>query len=99
MFYIFPRIVDKVTCERLTKELLKETKFQEALVINQGESDIYDKPGDEERDRQDHNTRKTDIKFLSDKRQIISQNNFKMSKNYKLKERDKQILDSLNPDF
>ena len=70
MFYIFPRIVDKVTCERLTKELLKETKFQEALVINQGESDIYDKPGDEERDRQDHNTRKTDIKFLSDKTRL-----------------------------
>ena len=39
------------------------------------------------------------IKFLSDKRLIISQNNFKMSKNYKLKERAKQILDSLNPDF
>ena len=40
MFYIFPRIVDKITCERLTKELIKETKFQEALVIQQGESDI-----------------------------------------------------------
>jgi glycosyltransferase involved in cell wall biosynthesis len=39
------------------------------------------------------------IKFLNDKRFIISQNNFKMSKNYKLKERAKRILDSLNYDF
>ena len=39
------------------------------------------------------------IKFLNDKRYIISQNNFKMSKNYKLKERAKKILDSLNYDF
>ena len=39
------------------------------------------------------------IKFLNDKRYIISQNNFKMSKNYKLKERAKRILDSLNYDF
>ena len=39
------------------------------------------------------------IKFLNDKRYIISQNNFKMSKNYKLKERAKRILDSLNFDF
>ena len=39
------------------------------------------------------------MKFLNDKRFIISQNNFKMSKNYKLKERAKRILDSLNYDF
>ena len=39
------------------------------------------------------------IKFLNDKRFIISQNNFKLSKNYKLKERAKKILDSLNYDF
>ncbi len=39
------------------------------------------------------------IKFLNDKRHIISQNNFKMSKNYKLNERAKKILDSLNCGF
>ena len=39
------------------------------------------------------------IKFMSDKRYIISKNNFEMSKNYKLKERAKRILDSLNYDF
>ena len=39
------------------------------------------------------------MKFLNDKRFIISQNNFKMSKKYKLKERAKRILDSLNYDF
>ena len=39
------------------------------------------------------------IKFLNNKRFIISQNNFKMSKNYKLKERAKKILDSLNYDL
>ena len=39
------------------------------------------------------------MKFLNDKRFIISQNNFKMSKRYKLKERAKRILDSLNYDF
>ena len=39
------------------------------------------------------------IKFLNDKRHIISQNNFKMSKNYKLKERAKKILESLNYNF
>ena len=39
------------------------------------------------------------IKFLNDKRYIISQNNFKMSKNYKLKDRAKRILDSLNYNF
>ena len=39
------------------------------------------------------------IKFLNDKRFIISQNNFKLIKNYKLKERAKKILDSLNYDF
>ena len=39
------------------------------------------------------------IKYLHDKRLIISRNNFKMSKNYKLKERAKKILDSLNYDF
>ena len=39
------------------------------------------------------------IKFLNDKRFIISQNNFKLSKNYKLKERAQRILDSLNYDF
>ena len=39
------------------------------------------------------------IKFLNDKRFIFSQNNFKLSKNYKLKERAKKILDSLNYDF
>ena len=39
------------------------------------------------------------MKFLDNKRYIISQNNIKMSKNYKLKERAKGILDSLNYDF
>ena len=39
------------------------------------------------------------IKFLNDKRFIISQNNFKLSKNYKLKERAQRILDSLNYNF
>ena len=39
------------------------------------------------------------IKFLNDKRFIVSQNNFKMSKKYKLKERAKKILENLNYDF
>ena len=39
------------------------------------------------------------IKFLNDKRLIISQNNFKMSKNYKLRQRAQLILDSLNINF
>ena len=36
------------------------------------------------------------VKFLNEKRFIISQNNFKLSRNYKIKNRAQKILDNLN---
>ena len=39
MFYIFPRAVPKKECKKLLKYCIKNTKYEEASVLNKGVSD------------------------------------------------------------
>ena len=85
MFYIFPRTIKKSECRKLLKYCIKNTKFQEASIINKGytDSDEYEKtaglpdfPGSEQmlddRSRIDPEIRKTDIGFITDKDNMVN---------------------------
>jgi len=72
MFYVFPRAVPKKECERLLKYCIKNTKFQDAGVINKGFSDS-DPENSEDRSRTDHDVRKTDIGFIIDKNNMVNE--------------------------
>jgi len=39
MFYIFPRAVPKKECRKLLKYCIKNTKFEDASVLNKGSTD------------------------------------------------------------
>jgi len=71
MFYVFPRAVPKSECRKLLKYCIKNTKFQEASVINKGFTDsdtvAIQKSMPDDRSRTDHDVRKTDIGFITDK--------------------------------
>tara|TARA_B100001063_G_C16556818_1_gene448909 strand:- start:76 stop:753 length:678 start_codon:yes stop_codon:yes gene_type:complete len=67
---------------KVLKEILKEKKN---VIFVRNFNNIYSWKKEIEK-----------VKFLNDKRFIISQNNFKLSKHYKTKNRAQKILDSLN---
>ena len=66
MFYVFPRAVPKSECKRLLKYCIKNTKYQEAGVINKGFTDS-DPVMSDDRARTDHKVSKTDVAFIEDK--------------------------------
>ena len=77
MFYIFPRVVPKGECKKLLKYCIKNTKFEDASVLNKGATDSG---GSEEREKMlddrsriDPEIRKTDIGFITDKDNIVDQ--------------------------
>jgi len=74
MFYVFPRAVPKSECRKLLKYCIKNTKFQEASVINKGftDSDTEELLMADDRSRTDHNVRKTDIGFITDKDNMVN---------------------------
>ena len=74
MFYVFPRAVPKSECRKLLKYCIKNTKFQEAGVINKGftDSDTEELLMADDRSRTDHNVRKTDIGFITDKDNMVN---------------------------
>ena len=72
MFYVFPRAVPKSECRRLLKYCIKNTKYEEASVINKGFTDS-DAKQDPDRARTDHDVRKTDIGFITDKDNMVNQ--------------------------
>ena len=72
MFYVFPRAVPKKECKKLLKYCIKNTKYEEASVINKGHYDTQPedvKPEEmlDDRSRTDPKIRKTDIAFITDK--------------------------------
>jgi PKHD-type hydroxylase len=71
MFYVFPRAVKKSECKKLLKYCIKNTKFEEAGVINKGHYDTQsdDMPPEmlDDRSRNDPEIRKTDVGFITDK--------------------------------
>jgi len=71
MFYVFPRAVPKSECKRLLKYCIKNTKYQEAGVINKGFTDS-DPDMSEDRSRNDPKIRKTDIGFITDKDNMVN---------------------------
>ena len=73
MFYVFPRAVPKSECRKLLKYCIKNTKYQEASVINKGytDSDPEELKLDPDRARTDHDVRKTDIGFITDKDNVV----------------------------
>ena len=77
MFYIFPRAVPKKECKKLLKYCIKNTKFEDASVLNKGATDSA---GEEEmermvddRSRIDPKVRKTDVGFITDKDNIVNE--------------------------
>ena len=72
MFYIFPRAVPKKECKKLLKFCIKNTKYTDASVINKGYTDS-DSNMDPDRSRTDHDVRKTDIGFITDKDNMVNQ--------------------------
>jgi len=72
MFYVFPRAVPKKECRKLLKFCIKNTKYQEASVINKGFTDSDNKL-DPDRARTDHDVRKTDIGFITDKDNMVNE--------------------------
>ena len=74
MFYVFPRAVPKKECKKLLKYCIKNTKFQEASVINKGftDSDTEELLMADDRSRTDHNVRKTDVAFITDKDNMVN---------------------------
>ena len=79
MFYVFPRAVKKSECRKLLKYCIKNTKFQEASVINKGYTDsdsekVVKLPHmADDRSRTDHNVRKTDIAFVTDRDNTVNE--------------------------
>ena len=71
MFYVFPRAVPKKECRKLLKYCIKNTKYQDASVINKGFTDS-DSNTDPDRSRTDHDVRKTDIGFITDKDNMVN---------------------------
>ena len=73
MFYVFPRAVPKNECRKLLKYCIKNTKYEEASVINKGHYDTQPDDIDitpemlDDRSRSDPKIRKTDIGFITDK--------------------------------
>ena len=70
MFYVFPRAVPKSECRKLLKYCIKNTKFQEASVINKGFTDSDPQEVvhmSDDRSRSDPKIRKTDVAFIEDK--------------------------------
>ena len=66
MICIFPQAVRKSECRKLLKYCIKNTKFQEASVINKGHTDSDPELSDD-RARLDPDIRKTDIGFITGK--------------------------------
>ncbi len=71
MFYVFPRAVSKKECRRLLKYCIKNTKYQDASVINKGYTDS-DPVMSGDRARLDPDIRKTDIGFITDKDNMVN---------------------------
>jgi len=68
MFYIFPRAVPKKECKKLLKYCIKNTKYEEASVLNKGVSDSKPDPTMlDDRSRIDPEIRKTDVGFIKSK--------------------------------
>ena len=70
MFYVFPRAVPKSECRKLLKYCIKNTKFQEASVINKGFTDSAPQEVvhmSDDRSRSDPKIRKTDVAFIEDR--------------------------------
>ena len=72
MFYVFPRAVPKKECKKLLKYCIKNTKFEEASVINKGFTDSDPKMSDD-RSRTDHDVRKTDVAFIADRDNTVNE--------------------------
>ena len=72
MFYVFPRAVPKKECKKLLKYCIKNTKFEEASVINKGFTDS-DPSMSDDRARTDHNVRKTDVAFIEDRDNTVNE--------------------------
>ena len=76
MFYVFPRAVPKKECKKLLKFCIKNTKYTDASVINKGftDSDTVEiqKLMPDDRSRTDHDVRKTDIGFITDKDNMVN---------------------------
>ena len=79
MFYVFPRAVPKKECRKLLKYCIKNTKFQDASVINKGYYDTSSPDEDEtqkmldDRSRSDPKVRKTDVGFITDKNNLVNE--------------------------
>ena len=79
MFYVFPRAVPKKECRKLLKYCIKNTKFQDASVINKGYYDTSSPDEDETqkmldvRSRNDPKVRKTDVGFITDKNNLVNE--------------------------
>ena len=71
MFYVFPRAVSKKECRKLLKYCIKNTKYQEASVLNKGATDS-DPTMSDDRSRTDPKIRKTDIGFITDKDNMVN---------------------------
>ena len=71
MFYVFPRAIPKKECRRLLKYCIKNTKYQDASVINKGYTDS-DPVMSGDRARLDPDIRKTDIGFITDKDNMVN---------------------------
>jgi len=72
MFYIFPRAVPKKECKKLLKYCIKNTKYKEASVINKGFTDSDPDIEIPDRSRTDHDVRKTDIGFITDRDNMVN---------------------------
>ena len=68
MFYIFPRVVPKKECRKLLKYCIKNTKYEEATVLNKGSPDSKPDPTMiDDHKRIDPEVRKTDVGFITGK--------------------------------
>ena len=72
MFYVFPRAVPKKECRKLLKYCIKNTKYQDASVINKGHTDSDALDISEDRYRNDPKIRKTDVGFITDKDNTVN---------------------------
>ena len=72
MFYVFPRAVPKKECRRLLKYCIKNTKYEDASVINKGFTDS-DPTMSDDRARTDPEVRKTDVAFIEDKDNAVNE--------------------------
>ena len=74
MFYVFPRAVPKKECRKLLKYCIKNTKYQEASIINKGHTDSDPDPVmSDDRSRNDPKIRKTDVGFITDKDNMVNE--------------------------